>query len=69
MLYMVQSIYINRAKYILLYVLLFYIKGEADINEIIIQLRVNCNCDKCQEQAHGAINDYLVFVLFRLLGL
>lgn len=33
------------------------LKGETDMNEIIIQLKANCNCDKRHEQVQGAMNE------------
>lgn len=36
----------------------FYgLEGETHVNEVIIQMKVNCNCDKCHEQVHSAMND------------
>lgn len=33
------------------------LEGEADMNEITMQLKVNCSCDKCHEQVHSAMAD------------
>lgn len=33
------------------------LEKEAEIIEIMIQLNVNCHCDKCHEQVHSAMND------------
>lgn len=33
------------------------LEGYADINKITIQMKVNCNYDKCHEQVHNAMTD------------
>lgn len=40
--------------------LLWHLNGlerEAEAIEIVVQLKVNCHCDKCCEQVHSAMND------------
>lgn len=40
---------------VLTFIALKDMEVEADINEVIVQLNINCSCDKYHEQIHGTV--------------